>query len=236
MPLPPSDACEPRLRLGRWPRPGAGAMLSKALAERLGRPVIHPEPRGAAVDHACARSSLGARGMLPEVERDVDERVAKLARRRQVTAVIPLAPEPSSPLRESIHCHRDARSEPLHPAREALAVVALREEVNMITLNRIMQDAKPLRRSARELRDDGPGDHSRAHRRHAAHRAHRDVCGHTRREGRPRAVRLQADVGRRGRASGAFTPTAPRFPHERLLSTASRPMASHIDSAEHNNR
>jgi len=141
--------------------------------------------------------------VLAEVEGDVDERVPELTRRLEVRPEIALAPELPATSDERVDPHRDARREPLHPTREAHAVVSLGNDVQMVVLHRVVEDAKPLRRRARNFREDDAHDDFTAHRRRPTHGAHGGVDRDGLLERLARLVRLEPDVRRRRLPPGA---------------------------------
>jgi hypothetical protein len=52
--------------------------------------------------------------MLSEVEQDVNQACADLARRAQHARMVSIAPQPAPSFHGSIHCQRDPDSEALH--------------------------------------------------------------------------------------------------------------------------
>ena len=83
--------------------------------------------------------------MLSCVVEHVDERVADLARRGEVAAVVAIAPDFSAKaarcdVEEAIRTNREA----LHAAGERILRVGLDDEVNVVGLYRVLDDAEVL--------------------------------------------------------------------------------------------
>jgi hypothetical protein len=58
--------------------------------------------------------------------------------------VVPAIQHLSSPVKYPIHCSRDARGDALHPAAEGERVLCFYKQVNVIFLDRIVDDAEAL--------------------------------------------------------------------------------------------
>ena len=74
---------------------------------------------------------------------DVADRVRHLPWRRERARVVPVREHRTAPSRQRIEALRDANGQPLHSAGQALRAFCLDDEMNVISLNRIVDDAHP---------------------------------------------------------------------------------------------
>jgi hypothetical protein len=83
--------------------------------------------------------------VLDVIREDIDERVADLARRREVAAVVAVAPDVAAfACEQAVHAERDADREAAHAVRELGVVVGLDDDVEVIGLDRIVDDAEAV--------------------------------------------------------------------------------------------
>lgn len=191
-------------------------------------PFREPDRGGARVEAPGRRRSVGAvpRGVFTIVEEDVDERAPDLGGRRKLVTMVAVAEQPTGAHRDAIHPERDLREEALHSAGELHAVVRLDEQMDVIMLDRVLEDAD----AASDGRGDLVGDCSV----HALgseawrelHALDADV------NGMPRIVRWSRHVGHESDALGprlspeplpALRPTPFRTERQNLLSPPSGP-------------
>jgi hypothetical protein len=99
-------------------------------------PPTEPRARAAGVDHG------GRAKVLPKVLQHVDDRRTHLARRPQGTAVVPVAPDAPTALRGTVDRSGAPPGQTLESSRERLAPVRLDHEMNVISLNREVDEAK----------------------------------------------------------------------------------------------
>jgi len=78
--------------------------------------------------------------MFADVEEDVAEYVAHFGRRLEIVAVIALVPDLPTACELLVELARDADDEALHAARQRLLVRRLDDEMNVVFLDRIMDD------------------------------------------------------------------------------------------------
>ena len=118
--------------------PAPGLAHGRGFGGPLGCPCPPPEPRAraAGVDHR------GRAQVLPKVLQHVDDRRTHLARRPQRTPVVPVAPDAPVALRGAVDRSGAAPGQALDSARERFAPVRFDHEMNVIGLNREVDDAK----------------------------------------------------------------------------------------------
>jgi len=81
--------------------------------------------------------------MLAGVVQDVDERVTDFARRPQDASVIAVREDFPATTVKTIEPLRDADREPLDAARERARVVRLGDQVQVVRLNRVLDEPEP---------------------------------------------------------------------------------------------
>ena len=86
-----------------------------------------------------------------------------------------VAPDAPTRAEQPVDAPRDSNGEPLHAARERSPVARFDEEVEMIVLNREMNDAKPLSACERDASANLAKENALAKGRKPAPRAERDV-------------------------------------------------------------
>lgn len=125
---PPADGSKPRARRHHRGRP-CGWRLPR-------RPAIEPPPRAARVD-----SGRGAQ-VLAEIQEHVDKSQADFARRSQGMGVITLGPDGATTFESAIDGARTPDAEPLQTAREIAAAIGFDDEVQMVRLDREVNDSE----------------------------------------------------------------------------------------------
>ena len=80
--------------------------------------------------------------MLSKIEEDVPQSEPGFARRAERAGVIALGPDRPSPCEGLIDGTCDAHGQALHAPREALAVARLDDEMNVVRLDRVVDDAE----------------------------------------------------------------------------------------------
>jgi hypothetical protein len=85
--------------------------------------------------------------VLPKIRQDVNEGVPHLARRLERASVPAIAPDRAAALEPSIHALGDADRETACAARERAPVVRFGDEVQVVALNRKMDDTERVARS-----------------------------------------------------------------------------------------
>jgi hypothetical protein len=83
--------------------------------------------------------------VLEVVREHVDERVANLARCGEVASVMAVAPDPPALAgEEAVHTEGDADREAAHSVRELGVVIGLDDDVKVVCLDRVVDDAKAV--------------------------------------------------------------------------------------------
>lgn len=142
---PPANAHEPRPRVGNR---RTGSRLERGPDEgAFGKPLpsVEVHPRGEAVENTEWHSVGRARPpFVPSrVQEHVSQRVAGLAGRSELASVIAVGEDATSTPRSAIDRAGEPDGQPLHPARERAPVRGLDDEVQVVSLNRIVEQAKP---------------------------------------------------------------------------------------------
>jgi len=118
-------------------------------------PAVEIDPRGAPIDTTTARH------MLPPILKYIDQRVAHLARRAEGARVVPICPYPTMATEDTVQTLCDPDGEPLKPARQCMAVHRFDDEMDVVVLNRELENAQPaarrLRKSFLQRRECGIG-------------------------------------------------------------------------------
>ena len=148
--------------------------------------------------------------MLPEIGHHVHKRIAYFARRRQRSSVIPLAPHTAGPRERTVHGACDADGEPANPARERPSRIRFGDQMNVIVLDRKLNDPEIL------ATGNGQGaayvweDTRRAQAADCLHSAQRHVDRLSGDVQRARAMRNAGPAPSHALAAGAGTSPAPR--------------------------
>ena len=96
--------------------------------------------------------------VLPIVEQHVDDAVACLARRGQLSPVVPVAEQLAGALLDAVHLERHTGEEVLHVSRESRPICSLHDQVHMIGLDREVNDAHAARDRMSDLRNERAED------------------------------------------------------------------------------
>ena len=148
--------------------------------------------------------------MLPEIIHDVDQRVAYRARRAERTGVVSVSPDRPSAAERPVDGACDADDETTHTARESPARIRLCNQMNVIVLDRKLNDPEILARGncqgAAHVRENT----RRAEATDCLHRAQRNVDGLRGDVYRAPAMRDTGPPRGRDLPSGAGASTAPR--------------------------
>jgi len=148
--------------------------------------------------------------MLPEVGQNIHEGIAHRARRRERAGVIPLFPHATRTAERAVHGARDADREPPDPAREPPPGIRFGDEMDVIVLNRELNDPEILARGNGEGAAHVWEDTRSAQATNGLHRSHRDMHGLS---GDVRSARPMRNAGPpasgRELAPGAGTSPAP---------------------------
>lgn len=130
--------------------------------------------------------------MLLEVQQHVGDTATGLRRAAQRVRMVAALPDPSGSSGRSIDGLGRAGSQPSQSAIERRGIVRLDDEMNVIALNRKMNDAKPEEHRRRDRSTERREDAHGAQRGDRRRRPHRDVNGVTRLVRRPWVMRWAA--------------------------------------------
>ena len=190
------------------PRAGPGRGHRWAGATRAAsRRTSAPRTRGRGAPRPGRRARVPLRPMAPGVEQHVAERVPHLPGSLQDPEVIALAQDWSAPFEHPVHRPREAGGERLHASPERIGSVRLHDGVEVIALDRVMDEAAALPLAAAEGALDLFHDRDVPQRGDVLAHLERDVAGVASGEG---IARLVGDgrVGP-GLASRPRPPSAP---------------------------
>lgn len=168
--------------------------------------------------------------MLSKVHEHIDERIAHLARAREVATVITIAPEVPASSRFAVDGSCDAGGEPLHTSRELTPIARLDDEMNVIALHAEVNDAHAVFGRANETSADGAKNPLVAQVGGAGLCPHRDVHGIRCGVAGPREVCHEPGAVSRGLSSRILTPATPLSKLEVEL-PRSRKSARHLELA-----
>jgi len=172
-------------------------------------PAIEPASRRGRIDPARRRKrSAELRQVPPGVLKDVGERAAHLGGRSKDPRVVAVGEHRAPTAEDPIHCPRDARTDRTHAVRQGRSVRGLDEQVQMVLLHGVVEQAKPtaVARVA-EAPLDLANEAAAAERRYVGSDSQRHVTRVPGRENRPLSVG-HATL-RPGLASGTIAATAP---------------------------
>lgn len=169
--------------------------------------------RGFPAAPACERAGRGARveldpvAVLARVVQDVRERDARLSRGFQRARVMTAVEDRTRALPVPVQRPRDPHAQSVDAAREAIGVLGLADQVDVIVLRRMVHDLEARARSAGFDRapQDGVGPR-RAEAGKTAPQPQRDMDGETLRERGSRDVRYSR-AGGAGLAAGPCAPS-----------------------------
>ncbi len=180
---PPAKGQEPRSCAREMSRHRSGAPLA---------PPVEPPPRREGIQ------PVEGDAVPSVVAQHVDEGVSHLARRPQDPVVVAVgedAPLSSPPLVEPL---RDSHREPLEPAHEGASVSSLSDQVEVVRLDRVVQEPEPEAFTARRepsFEDATSSVPSEA--RQPTSDSHRDMHGKPRRQRCPRPMGNAGSLSRR---------------------------------------
>lgn len=204
----PADVHEPGLRL---------CDLSFSAGYREDEiPSVEPSGRGGFVDsrRRCDAESLPP--VLPRVEQYVRERVPHLARRAQQVEVVPPVENGACARKHAVDRACEPRANGLHPARESSLRIGLDEEMRVIALQGVVQDAEVTAlASDAQAPLELPHQRSRTKARKPTANPQRDVCRAGAREPAARAM-LHAR-SRRRRPTRTLARSAPPRAQPKLI-------------------
>jgi len=99
--------------------------------------------------------------MFPPVLKYLNQRVAHLAGRAQRSRVISIRPHPTAVAEDAVHTLCDPDGKALETAREGTSVYRFDDEMDVVILNRKLDETQPVARRLRETRvqrtEDGVG-------------------------------------------------------------------------------
>jgi len=190
----PPDGCKP------CPRRNDRAALGVGF--RGVRPTAEPGSRTARVDRRRGSE------VLPEVEQDVDERVADLLRRRQRAGVIAAAPHLPVTAKTSIHRTRCPSRQTLQATNQRLARGRFGDQMQVIGLHGEVNETKALVAGGCKRRTQCAKSGSAAQRWQLAPRANRHVDGVPRLVRGPRVMSLVRALRHRS-PTGPWTSPSP---------------------------
>lgn len=172
-------------------------------------PSIEPTPRACGIDRKRARDdSADLHRVLSRIQQDIRDRIANLARRAKNLQVIAIAQHAPATARDPVHGSREPSTERLHAAREISRARRFDDEVNVIRLERVVNDTESrsvaeFAEGALELADETGG----AERGNVAADSQGDVAGMARGERGSGCVRVAAEQA--GLAAGAGATASP---------------------------
>jgi hypothetical protein len=80
--------------------------------------------------------------VVPQIQQHVGQRVPNLSRAAEHAQVVAFREHRAAARERAMHGSRDARADRFHPARKSRSVLRLDDQVNVITLERELRDAK----------------------------------------------------------------------------------------------
>jgi hypothetical protein len=159
---------------------------------------------------------------MPEVGQHVSHRVRYFARRAQHVLVVAIGKDRTASPKTRIQRLRDPDSKPLHRAPESGRAFALHDEVEVISLDGVVDDARPeplarLVQGAQKCARGGLASQISHRRPEPLRHVNRAARG----KRRPRRVRYarsdQPRMRQRARAAGSFAPASPLRQRKRQL-------------------
>jgi len=197
VPTPP-DGGEPRLRAPhgrRRARFGGGSCA----------PPVEPCPRRAWIDLSPACR------VLLEVHQNVDDCMTHGARCRERSRMVPLIPDRTATTERAVDCACDSDGEPSHAARQTPAVICLDDEMNVIVLDRIVNDPETTVGGRDQCTPEARENPARAEAADGSRRPERDVHGMGGAVGKTRAMRHAGSASRGQLPAGAAPSATPRL-------------------------
>ena len=117
-------------------------------------PAIEP-PCGRAGVQPAHREMVSGRLVLAPIHQHIDEPIAHFARRAERPRMESAAPHGAPPTERAVECAREPYQKAHHSARKGRRVVSFDNQVNVIGLNRELDDAKPRPRRSGEPAPQG---------------------------------------------------------------------------------
>jgi hypothetical protein len=156
--------------------------------------------RGVRVHEAARDRATALRAMAAKVFDHVSDRRPRFARRREHVSMEAIAEDLAAlPRERAVHGSRDPHREPLHAAAQPRRVLGFDDQMQMVPLNRIVDDPKPRPVRARQQSAAHPTV-QHAQRRYLGEHAHR-------RMDRPATVQRRPLVARHQRARSVRLPS-----------------------------
>jgi hypothetical protein len=165
--------------------------------------------------------------MLAPVLQHIQERVPYLPRRGERPRVVAITPDSTLAPEEAVDRPGDPDREPLNTAREPRRPVGLHQQVEMIGLDAVVEEAEAVAGGGGERAPHGREKWLVAQGRESCTCAQSDVSGMSWLVGRAALVRNGAATGS-GLAPGTWTPTTPGPDRKLELLRAAR---RHLDTA-----
>ena len=140
----------------------------------------------------------------------LDEGMPERPRRGERAGVVPITPDRAAPTDGVVDRACEPDSEPPHAARQARAVLCLDDQVDVIVLDRVMDDPEPAVGGRGQPTPDGREDPGGAEAADGIRGPERDVDGMRSRMWLPGTVRDARSASRSDRPSGSSAAAAPR--------------------------
>src|SRR5512143_1721284 len=111
-------------------------------------PAVEVGPRRVAVDPAARDAFARPREVTADVIQHIEQTRLGLLRRLQDALEVAVVKDAPLALERAVDALGDANAEPLHPAREALGPRGLDDEVQVLALDRVVDEAEAIRLAA----------------------------------------------------------------------------------------
>ena len=171
-----------------------------------------PDEAGSTQSLVVGVVSASLRRVLSRVEQHVAKRGSHFARRTERPVVIATVEHRSPPIEDAIHGPREARRQALHPLRQGRDALGFDEQVDVIVLERVVDDAEVRTLRDREERAlHFANQAQRSQRRHVAANANRHQTRMALRKLRPPAMPYPRS--RRSLSPSTFPRPAPTHRH-----------------------
>ena len=132
----PAGRQQPRPRLDHRAAPRAGPRLAR-------RKPVEERRRGARIDDRRRHRATLLGRMATGLQKHISKGVADLARRRELPRVIAVANDAARAPERAVEPPRNANREPARARRESALVPRLDDEVQVVRLNSVLNQAKP---------------------------------------------------------------------------------------------
>ena len=182
---PPAGAHQPRVRLRNGWFFWTGFRMESSI------PSGKESARRCRIDGCRRRTASDLREMSPSVQKHVGQCVSHLARRAEDVEVVAVREHAAAKAEHSIHAAGYTRRDGLHPTCEVVLARRLHEGMNVIVLDRVVNQSEApavARRSEAALELSNQSD--RPQRRQPAPHLQRDVAGMTPRKRGARTMRI----------------------------------------------